>query len=74
MTTTTYAVSGMTCGHCTSAVTEELSKLPGVQNVSIDLNAGGTSAVQVTSESALDEGAVREAVDEAGYELTGATA
>jgi copper chaperone len=74
MTTTTYAVSGMTCGHCTSAVTEELSKLPGVQNVSIDLNAGGTSAVQVTSESALDETAVREAVDEAGYELTGATA
>ncbi len=74
MTTTTYAVSGMTCGHCTSAVTEELSKLPGVQNVTIDLNAGGTSAVQVTSESALDESAVREAVDEAGYELTGATA
>jgi len=74
MTTTTYAVSGMTCGHCTAAVTEELSKLPGVQNVTIDLNAGGTSAVQVTSESALDEGAVREAVDEAGYELTGAPA
>ncbi|GAB2568517.1 heavy-metal-associated domain-containing protein [Kribbella endophytica] len=74
MTTTTYAVSGMTCGHCTSAVTEELSKLPGVQNVTIDLNAGGTSAVQVTSETALDESAVREAVDEAGYELTGATA
>ena len=72
--TTAYAVSGMTCGHCTAAVTEELSKLPGVQNVSIDLNAGGTSAVQVTSESALDESAVREAVDEAGYELTGATA
>ncbi|WP_433165794.1 heavy-metal-associated domain-containing protein [Kribbella sp. CA-247076] len=69
MTTTTYSVSGMTCGHCTSAVTEELSKLVGVQQVSIDLVAGGTSAVHVTSESALDESAVREAVDEAGYEL-----
>jgi copper chaperone CopZ len=69
MTTTTYSVNGMTCGHCTSAVTEELGKLPGVQEVKIDLNAGGTSAVHVTSETALDETAVREAVDEAGYEL-----
>jgi copper chaperone len=70
MTTTTYSVAGMTCGHCTSAVTEELTKLPGVQQVSIDLVAGGTSAVHVTSESDLDESQVREAVDEAGYELT----
>ena len=68
-TTTTYSVSGMTCGHCTSAVTEEISKLVGVQEVKIDLVAGGTSAVHVTSESALDDAAVREAVDEAGYEL-----
>jgi copper chaperone CopZ len=69
MTTTTYSVTGMTCGHCTSSVTEEISKLAGVQEVKIDLNAGGTSAVHVTSESALDESAVRAAVDEAGYEL-----
>ncbi|MEU4290567.1 heavy-metal-associated domain-containing protein [Kribbella sp. NPDC026596] len=69
MTTTTYSVTGMTCGHCAAAVTEEIGKLTGVQQVSIDLNAGGTSAVHVTSESALDEAAVREAVDEAGYEL-----
>jgi len=69
MTTTTYSVSGMTCGHCAAAVTEELTKLPGVREVSIDLNAGGTSVVHVTSESVLEETAVREAVDEAGYEL-----
>ncbi|MEU4193539.1 heavy-metal-associated domain-containing protein [Kribbella sp. NPDC026611] len=69
MTTTTYAVTGMTCGHCESAVTEELTKLVGVQDVKIDLVAGGTSAVHVTSQSELDEAAVREAVDEAGYEL-----
>ena len=69
MTTTTYSVTGMTCDHCAAAVTEEISKLVGVQQVSIDLNAGGTSAVHVTSESTLDESAVREAVDEAGYEL-----
>jgi copper chaperone len=69
-TTTTYSVAGMTCGHCSSAVTEELTKLPGVQQVSINLVAGGTSAVHVTSDAALDESQVREAVDEAGYELT----
>ena len=69
MTTTTYSVAGMTCGHCMSAVTEELTKLPGVTEVTIDLNVGGTSAVHVTSASTLDEAAVREAVDEAGYEL-----
>jgi copper chaperone len=69
MPTTTYSVNGMTCGHCSAAVTEELGKLPGVQEVTIDLKAGGTSAVHVTSESSLDESAVREAVDEAGYEL-----
>ncbi|MGW7685672.1 heavy-metal-associated domain-containing protein [Kribbella sp. NPDC054772] len=69
MTTSTYSVAGMTCGHCTSAVTEEISKLVGVQDVKIDLVAGGTSAVHVTSDSALDEAAVRAAVDEAGYEL-----
>jgi len=69
MTTTTYSVNGMTCGHCTAAVTEELTKLDGVTEVKIDLNAGGTSAVHVTSSTALDEAAVREAVDEAGYEL-----
>lgn len=78
MTTTTYSVNGMTCGHCTAAVTEELGKLAGVQQVSIDLVAGGTSAVHVTSESTLDESTIREAVDEAGYELAtaapGATA
>jgi copper chaperone len=69
MTTKTYSVAGMTCGHCTSAVTEELTKLPGVQEVTIDLVAGGTSAVHVVSETTLEESKVREAVDEAGYEL-----
>ncbi|WP_328988589.1 heavy-metal-associated domain-containing protein [Kribbella sp. NBC_01245] len=70
MATTTYAVNGMTCGHCTSAVTEELTKLAGVQEVTIDLVKGGTSAVHVVSETNLDESLVRAAVDEAGYELT----
>ncbi len=68
-TTTTVQVAGMTCGHCVSAVTEELTALPGVSDVSIDLVAGGTSPVTVTSEQPLDDAAVAAAVDEAGYEL-----
>jgi copper chaperone len=70
-TTTTYTVSGMTCGHCVAAVTEELSKIDGVEKVEIDLVAEGESSVTVSSERPLKVDTVREAVDEAGYDLTG---
>ncbi|MGH8828538.1 MAG: heavy-metal-associated domain-containing protein [Jiangellaceae bacterium] len=70
-TTSTYAISGMTCGHCVSAVTEEIGKLVGVSEVEVDLVARGTSTVHVTSDAELDTAQVREAVDEAGYELAG---
>ena len=73
-TTTTYAVSGMTCGHCVAAVTEEVMKLDGVAEVQIALVEGGESQVAVTSEAPLTNAAVRAAVDEAGYELVGAKA
>ena len=73
MATTTYTVKGMTCGHCVAAVTEEIGKLPSVQDVSIELNPGGLTAVRVISTVPLDADQVREAVDEAGYELAGDT-
>jgi copper chaperone len=66
MVTTRYAVKGMTCGHCVSAVTTEVGRIEGVTDVHVDL---ATGAVTVTSESALDDAAVREAVDEAGYDV-----
>ena len=66
MTTATYNVKGMTCGHCVSAVTEEITKIEGVNAVDIDLPTGN---VTVTSESPLGDDTVRAAVDEAGYEL-----
>jgi copper chaperone CopZ len=69
MTTTTLRVTGMTCGHCVQAVTDELTALSGVQDVDIELVAGGASTVRLTSEQPLDGEAVRAAVDEAGYEL-----
>ena len=64
-TVTTFAVPGMTCGHCKQAVTAELSKLTGVSTVDVDLD---TKAVTVTSSGALDWSAISEAVDEAGFE------
>ena len=70
MTTNTYAVTGMTCGHCASAVTSELKSLDGVSDVTVDLVAGGTSSVTVTSAQPLDESQVSAALDEAGdYQL-----
>ncbi|MGE4115862.1 MAG: heavy-metal-associated domain-containing protein [Candidatus Nanopelagicales bacterium] len=69
MSTTTYPVTGMTCGHCVMSVTEEVSALPGVTGVDIDLVPGGTSQVTVTSDAPLDRDAVAAAVDEAGYQL-----
>jgi len=69
MTTTTYTVTGMTCEHCVKAVNDEVSALDGVSDVEIDLVAEGASQVRVTSAQPLDADKVREAVDEAGYEL-----
>jgi len=66
MTTATYAIKGMTCDHCVTAVSSELGQLPGVRDVRVDLAAGTAT---VTSAEPLDVDTVRDAVDEAGYEL-----
>lgn len=72
MTTATYKVTGMTCGRCANAVTSELKSLDGVSDVAVELNAGGESAVTVTSEAPLTPAAVEAALDEAGdYRLAG---
>ena len=68
MTTTRYTVKGMTCGHCVSAVSAEVGQITGVTGVDVDL---ATGAVTVTSTGPLDDGDVRAAVDEAGYEIAG---
>ena len=66
MTTATYTVKGMTCGHCVNAVTEEVKRIPGVTGVDIDLDSG---RVSVSSEQPVSDDAFRAAVDEAGYEV-----
>lgn len=66
MITSTYTVTGMTCEHCVGAVRDELSRLPGVADVTVDLGSG---RVTVASEGPLSTDDVRAMVDEAGYEL-----
>ncbi len=68
MSTATYTVVGMTCGHCVSAVTEEVSQVPGVTAVDVDLASGGLT---VASDVPVEETAVRAAVEEAGYSVAG---
>ncbi|GAA4509423.1 heavy-metal-associated domain-containing protein [Brevibacterium yomogidense] len=69
METTTLTVQGMTCGHCVSAVKEEIGAIAGVAEVQVDLVEGGDSPVTVTSESQLNREDLAAAVDEAGYTL-----
>jgi copper chaperone len=66
MTTTTYAVTGMSCEHCVNAVTSELSGLDGVSAVTVDLVPEGSSSVMIASDRPLSDDAVSAALDEAG--------
>ena len=70
MSTATYTVTGMTCGHCVASVKEEVGALPGVTSVDVDLESG---RVTVDSDAPLAAEQVRAAVEEAGFELTETT-
>ncbi|MEP7018754.1 MAG: heavy metal-associated domain-containing protein [Actinomycetota bacterium] len=61
-----FPVTGLTCGHCVGAVTTEVSAVPGVTDVKIDLVVGGTSAVSVTADKAISDAEVSAALEEAG--------
>lgn len=62
----TFRVTGMTCGHCVTSVTNELSALNGVHNVEVNLESG---EVRVTSDTLIDQQVIAAAITEAGYEL-----
>jgi copper chaperone len=64
--TATYTVVGMTCGHCVSSVSEEVSQVPGVTDVDVDL---ATGELTLTSDQPVDDARVRNAVAEAGYQI-----
>jgi copper chaperone len=61
----TYSVPGMHCGHCQAAVNKELQGVAGVESVQVDLDS---KLVTVTGD-ALDDGALRAAIAEAGHEV-----
>ena len=65
METKTYAVPEMHCGNCERAVKTEVAAVPGVQFVAVNLD---DKLVTVEGEE-LDDGALRAAIDEAGYEV-----
>lgn len=64
MSTLTYSVPGMTCGHCVNAVASELTAVAGVTDVFVDL----TTKLVVVSGTDLEDEALRTAIEEAGYE------
>lgn len=67
MSTITYTVTGMTCGHCVSSVKEEVGEVSGVTGVDVDL---ATGRVDVSGDSP-DDAAIRAAIREAGYQVAG---
>lgn len=71
MSTQSFSIVGMTCDHCIAAVTEEVSRVAGVRDVTVDLVPGAVSTVTITSDLPVSEDDVRAAVDEAGYDLAG---
>lgn len=64
----TYSVPGMSCDHCKHAVSSELATVEGVESVDVDLQ----TKLVVVHGSNLDDGALRAAIDEAGYEAEAA--
>lgn len=64
MSTKTFTVTGMTCGHCINSVTEEVTEVPGVTAVDIVLETG---AVTVTADGDINDDAIKAAVVAAGY-------
>ena len=61
-----YSVPGVSCEHCRAAITNEVSRVAGVDSVDVDLDA---KRVTVEGEDVSDA-AVRKAIDDAGYEVT----
>ncbi len=62
--TITYTVPAVSCSHCRTAITEEVTGVGGVESVDVDLDM---KLVTVRG-SDLDDGALRAAIEEAGYE------
>lgn len=65
----TLNVTGMTCHHCVSSVKEELGEIDGVSNIDVALNTGGASVVTFDASASVTDKQIRDAIDEAGYDI-----
>ncbi|WP_020579832.1 heavy-metal-associated domain-containing protein [Actinopolymorpha alba] len=66
MSATTYTVAGMTCNGCAGKVTSKVGQLAGITDTKVDL---ATGQLTVTSDGSIDDAKIRDAVEEAGYEI-----
>ena len=66
MSTTTVTVAGMSCGHCATSVREEITDIPGVRAVDVDLVSGN---VTIDSDGLVETAAIKSSVEDAGYQL-----
>ena len=66
MTEQTYRVPDVSCEHCVRAITEELTKLPGVEHVGVDLK---TKLVTMRHDGSVSDAQLREGIEEAGYDI-----
>ncbi|MFE6165044.1 heavy-metal-associated domain-containing protein [Streptomyces sp. NPDC056486] len=64
--TADYTVEGMVCQHCASSVTEAITSLGGVRDVTVEVQSG---RVSVNSDEALDEVQLAKVLDDIGYEF-----
>lgn len=68
MSTVMITVTGMSCDHCASSVRKEVGNISDVKAVAVDLAKG---TVTIDSNGPVDSDAVKNAVEEAGYQLVG---
>ncbi|MEV0231498.1 heavy metal-associated domain-containing protein [Nonomuraea sp. NPDC050786] len=66
MSTSTYVVQGMNCEHCVNSITTAVGEIAGVTDVLVDLPTG---KMDVTGHSTLDDDLIRQAVEEAGFQV-----
>lgn len=69
MSATVVHATGLTCDHCASSVTEEVSEIENVNEVNVEVVKGGESTITIDHEGELDSAKVEAAITEAGYEL-----
>jgi copper chaperone len=61
-----YSVPDVSCEHCVSAITGELTQIDGVEDVKVDLES---KTVTVTASESVAEDRIREGIDEAGFDI-----